>query len=902
MSGKAPGVSVVLMMVLSLGAVHNAHAQRFTVVGSVTDSAGIALEGANVIVLARADSALIQFGTTRSDGTFTIGRLQGGSFVLQVSYVGLQTALRAFDVEGADLDVGRIVLQSQTEVLEEFVITADRLPYVIRGDTIEYNPLAFLVRPQDMVEDLLRRLPGIDVDRYGTIMAQGKAVEHVLVEGKKFFSSDYTIATRNLPADAVDKVQVYDKPSAQAELTGVPDGRDEKTVNLKLTEEAKRGAFGQTTGGFGGTPWDQVRYFGRASLFRFSPKTQLALIGNAENVNQPGFSMTQLRSFRGAGSVMFPEDGIAESLGAGFNFNRDFGGKTNINASYFLTDRTNTQESTLQRKALLGTTVSAFSHDASRRKAGHLSHALVVQTDVEFGEGNTLRFEGTLTKALSSVGRTGQESTTNPIGLLLTDALMSHDQDGDNLSGQARLDWSKRISQSGRSVVITSSVNVSDAAEAIRLDSETRLYNAGDLHTRDELHQLQEAQSSSFTHRQRLQLLQPLATGRTLSLHVERSATNRKNDKGFFDFGEGGTMRYSLFSEEYGQHYEYWRSGTDFSFQNADRSWYLWSKLGIQHSFRRGTVKGLDRAIRSRYTTVLPFLIVQRELGGSSDLMFTYDSITREPTLLQLQPFTDNRNPLRIYYGNPALTPEYLHQWGLKYSLYQSYPGNSLIAYIGAHYTHNSIVYERTVDAQLRQTLRPVNSGGVWSVDGNASFGRPLRSLGLEWDVRYYVDMERGTELINGRENTTVVLRHRPLVELSYYWGDVIHISTTGRISWNQVRYSLNEELNQRYVNGSVDVDAYWNPSDQWSFEASFLYRAFDRDLFGAGQDITLLNLGLSRLFLEGRGNLELEVHDVLNKSQGVTVTSAATYIQEERIASLGRYVMLKFTYKPRLM
>ena len=289
---------VALATVLVLHRAPVAYAQHFSVSGSVTDSTGTALTQATVIVLAYADSAFIQFGITDVNGDFSIGRISVGEYLVRVSSVGYQTILRKITVVSADVSVGQIILGDRVQALEEFVVEADRLPYVVRGDTIEYNPLAFIVRPQDMVEDLLRRLPGIDVDRYGTIFAQGKVVEHVLVEGREFFGSDHTIATRNLPADAIEKVQVYDKASDRSELTGIPDGQEEMTVDLKLTEEAKRGAFGRTTGGLGGESWDQGRYFGRLSAFQFAPKTQLALIGNAENVNQPGFSFNQLRSFR----------------------------------------------------------------------------------------------------------------------------------------------------------------------------------------------------------------------------------------------------------------------------------------------------------------------------------------------------------------------------------------------------------------------------------------------------------------------------------------------------------------------------------------------------------------------------------------------------------------------------
>ena len=898
---RAAFLTIASLLMAGMAADQSAFAQQlYAVTGSVTDSSDTPLARATVVALARADSALVAFGTTRDDGTFRVERLRSDALVLQVSYVGMETTHLDFDVDGADVDVGTIVLLPQTEELEEFVVTADRLPYVVRGDTIEYNPLAFLLRPQDMVEDLLRRLPGINVDRYGAIYARGKLVEHVLVEGKRFFSSDYTIATRNLPADAVEKVQLYDQPSDMAKLTGVPDGRDEQTINLDLTEEATRGAFGQTTGGFGGSLENQERYFGRATLFRFAPKTQLALIGNANNVNQPGFGGSQLSSFRGAGPFMAAGNGITEALGGGFNFNRDFGESTTVNASYFLTDVTNKQETTEQRQQLLGTAVSAYEHDTIRRRNGGLTHSVVVQGDVELGEGHDLSFEGTLNQRFSSSGQTGQENKTDATGRLLTDASRMNSSNADQLSGRAEINWRKRISESGRAVVLSNSVSATDAATDTRLDTEIRLRSVGELLTREEVRQLQESENSSFTYRNNLRLLQPIA-GRMLNIYLERTATDRRRDKAFYDQTGDHSTQYPFRTEDYGQHYEYWRTGTDLTWSSEDGAWWIWGKLGIKHSRRRGTVQGSDEPVRSRYTNVVPWLLLQKDYDGGQ-VQIGYEFDTREPTLQQLQPITDNSNPLSIYTGNPALTPEYQHEFSGRLSFDRGYSGSRFALSLNTYYTANSIIFERTVDAQLRQSLRPVNAGKRQSLGGYVSFSRPIRTLGLELNVMHRVNQRSSTELVNGAENVNTQLRHRPSLEISYYYGEKVGFTVDGELSWNRTRYSLNDELNQSYTNGTVDAEVFWNASELWSSEVSMLYRTFDRDLFGASRDIALLNLSLARVFFEGRGILELELHDALNRSQDFALNSAATYIQEVRTVSLGRYVMLKFTYKPRLL
>ena len=893
------------MIFLTLFLCSVAHGQRFAAMGTVTDSAGTALAQATVVALMRGDSSLVQFTTSRGDGSFTVPRLEAGAYVLQVSFVGYQTVLHDFDVRNTDVDLGRLQLPVQVEELEAFVVTADRLPFVVRGDTIEYNALAFLVRPHDMVEDLLRRLPGIDVDRSGTITAQGETVENVMVEGKEFFGDDPTIATKNLPADAVDKVQVYDKPSDRTELTGVPDGQEEKTINLALTEEAKRGAFGQTTGGLGGEQLDQGHYFARASVFRFAPHTQLALIGSAENVNQPGFSGEQLRSFGGAGnSYLRPGgiDGYSESLGAGFNASRDLGTNTTVNASYFLVDEDNMRNGTIQRHQLLGSEVSAFSDELNGRQTSDLAHEVVMNADVNLGEGHDMVLRGSISKSVSSAGRTGQERATNPSGILQNTAATTVDDEADNLRGTARLIWRKRIAESGRSLIVEATATARDAGEATDLYTETRLYSLGDLQTREELYQLQELQSSSFRHSQRLELLQPLRSGRTLSAYVQRSATSRRSDKTYSDLVDGHQILNMALSDSFSENYEYLRSGVSFSLRAEDGSWWISGDLEAQHSRRRGTVTGLDQTVTSAYTHVMPYALGERELGENGSLNLFYRTSTREPSIRQLQPFADNSNPLRIYMGNPSLTPEYRHDLDLQYSLNRSYSGLTLRTDMGSAYTHNSIVRVRTVDSGLRQSVSTINSGATWSADGGISVSMPIRRLGMEWSLRGRTDLETDTEFINGVGNESRLLRNSLRLDLDYYRGDMLEVTTSGRITWNDVSYSINDALNQRYVNSRVNAEVSWHPDDSWQLETSLNYRILDRDVFDDSQNIALLNLALSHLFLAGRGNLRLELNDVLNQNQGITFTNAATYIQESRIESLGRYVMLKFTYKPKLM
>jgi hypothetical protein len=279
--------------------------QEYDVRGTVADSAGLAMRNAMVVALSREDSVLVKYALSNSDGNFVIEDLQPGAYILQVTLIGYAAVRSDFDVTSADVDLGSVTVTMQAIEVDSLVVSVEHVPFINRRDTLSYNVNAFPTPPNAMVEELLRRLPGIDVDTDGTITAQGEEVQNVLVEGKEFFGRDPKIATRNLPADAVERVDVYDKQSDMAEFTGIPDGEDERTIDLRLREEARVGYFGRATGGFGGDVnnvgrlgptvgsdpvGNDLRYDGRFNLNRFSPTQQLALTANTNNVNQEGFS------------------------------------------------------------------------------------------------------------------------------------------------------------------------------------------------------------------------------------------------------------------------------------------------------------------------------------------------------------------------------------------------------------------------------------------------------------------------------------------------------------------------------------------------------------------------------------------------------------------------------------
>ncbi|MCY3629529.1 MAG: TonB-dependent receptor [Bacteroidetes bacterium] len=892
-------------MALSLLLCDIAYGQGFSVVGSVTDSSGAVLANASIAAIIRADSSLAGFSTSRKDGRFKIAHLKPNFYTLQVSFVGFEMLSHDVDIVNENADVGTLMLSMQINALEEFVVHEERLPFVIRGDTIEYNALAFMMRPHDMVEDLLRRLPGIDVSRNGTITAHGKVVENVLVEGKEFFGDNPAIATKNLPADAVDHVQVFDMPSDLSKLTGIPDGLEEKTINLELTQEAKRGFLGQATGGFGMEHSDWGLYSGEGALFRFAPRTQLAFVGGGENLNQNQFSYQQLRGFSDVRNLLgnTTATGYGELLGLGFNLNQEIASYTTINASYLLADEEKHKERRILRHQLVGSTESTYSDESSNQESMDLFHGIGLNAEIKLGDGHDMILQSDLTKSASTHNSKGLERLVDYSGMLQNSAMVLSDNSSDHLTGSLYLAVRKRISDSGRSLVLEAMAFAQNRDVTDDLYTDALLVIPDEIISQEKLHQLQKQHSNLFRHSQRLQLVQPLQSGQVLTSYIERFSRQQDSEKMFIDLARGQHLKIETLGDGLSEEHTYLSTGISYGWYAENRSWFISADLEAQHSKRKGiTILMPDLEIRTSYTYLLPYLLAKKEIGQNGELDFFYRTSTREPTIRQLQPYLDNSNPLRTYQGNPLLTPEYHHDWNIQYRRDLSYSGLRLGVNMGISYTQNSIVLDRKVDLNSRQRIRDVNLDGAWSRDVGIGVGKYVYRLGLRWNLRWGIDVKRRLELINDVENTGTLRRNSLKLDLEYYRGDIFEVTTSGRVNWSQTNYSLNDEMNRNYVTGRVTIDISGYIRNAWLFSLSSHYRIYDRDIFEISRNIGLLDLSFSRFLLKGRGNIKLEIHDLLNQNDGIVFTNGATYIQESHTVSMGRYLILKFTYKPRLL
>jgi hypothetical protein len=860
---------------------------QFDVSGVVADSAGTGLRGAMVVALTRADSVLTKFATTNSTGAFTLRRLPPGDYILQVTFVGYEPVRQGFSITDANVDAGTVDMKTAAVEMDALVVSAEHIPFVVKRDTIDYNVIAFPTRPNATVEDLLRRLPGIEVAADGTIKAQGEDVQNVLVEGKEFFGTDPKIATQNLPADAVERVQVYDKESDMAEFTGIADGEEQRTINLQLKEDAKTGYFGRIGGGVGGgagtaTVVDpeaekRARYDGSFNINRFTLTTQLAGIANVDNIGEDR------------------DEGFTETLGLGLNASHDFGAKSWVRSSYFMSSRDNLENRVAQAQQLLGSEVSSIVNQASSQTSENLTHRLNLNAQQTFSEGHDLRLRANLTKGSSSNSnesfqQTLAATTEDTVNTAATNSL----GEGDNPGGSAQLTWRKRLNEGGRSIVVEARANLNKPVQSGNLNSTVQTFDSSGAVTAYETLQEQSRESNTLNHTLRLSLIEPFGPRARLELFGERSVIDGDEAKSVYDLESGSPIFNDLLSSSFNRTYTYLRGGLRFNRNTTNTR--IVVGLQLQGADLDVNVVGED-PINNTYTHVLPSANFRIQLKGYRSLDFRYRTSTREPTVTQLQPFVNNSNPLFVYVGNPNLNPEYNHSLRAEYRLFDQFSFTNLFVNFRITYTKNNIVQSRFVNEQAQQVVTSVNSDRAWSTMGGVNFGTPLRAIGAKLDLRYQLSYATGEDFVNQAKNVSRILQNTLTAGLENRTKDLFDIRTGASLTFNNVTYSLNQDLNQKYLNSTLYANGTYYLGLAWTFNTSLDYRIYDQDVF-AGQNVALLGASVSRTFLDERAEIQLIGMDLLNQNQGVNITNSPSYIQEERIESLGRYMMLKFMYR----
>jgi len=872
------------------------------ITGSVKNDEG-PLSGATVVLIAQEDSTLISFGLTHDDGKFIIERVEAGHYLLQITFLGYGQFERALEIGSDPVDIGEVLMISSSQLLDEVEINAEHVPMLVKKDTLEYNAAAFQSQPNEMVEDLLRKLPGVEVESDGSIKAQGEEVRQVLVDGKRFFGDDPKIATRNLPADAVEKVQIYDKKSDAAEFSGVDDGEEQKTINLDLKEDRKAGVFGNATGGYG----TDDRYKSTASLNRFGGRTRISLLGNFNNVNEQGFSPDDYFSFmrgmgRGSRNALDINRGISDGFvttsAGGLNLNWAASEKADIWISYFINGLDNESQSDVRRENYAADRDNFFTNSMTSAQSEYTNHRINIEYDQEIDSTQDLRIRGSLLLGQASANTVSETESINsedqPVNRNSSDLVSASDSHQLSLNGTYR---KKFGAQSKRILTISGAYNDGLNEAMADLDNTNTIFDLSGMdEITERLSQQQLDADNANDYSLDIRYLEPLSKGLYLELKYRRANYANQVLSEFYDVVNGMLDYNELLSNAYDRDYRYDRyiTAVHLNKENA----HLSIEAAVQSARLNGDLLFEDIVIRRQVTRFLPRVSWRYSFGSGQNLRLRYGTSVDEPSLVQLQPNPDNSNPLSIYTGNPDLVPEYNHNLTASYFNYNEFDFSSYNAFLSVRYTRNSIVNVTSFNENLVQQTMPENVDYSLGISGYHEYARPIRPLAIRVSLRNGLGYNRGFVFLNGsssivqRFNGSIRFRAENRDKAVYDW------TAGGSYAVNLNRYSDGETEDIGYSTKSLYGTMAYNIKKSFTLSCGLNVDFYSAETFAERQTVPILKASISKyIFSNQRGELRISAFDLLNRNLGVNRTENQNYVENTETLSLGRYFLASFSY-----
>lgn len=876
--------------------------------GRVLDESKQPLPSANVVVRTT-DGKLLGGVAADTKGNFSINNLPQGTHRLEVSFVGYTSHTQSIKLTSGQspLSLGIITLKEDGKLFDDLVVSAKATEVVVRGDTLEYNAESFKAPEGSALEELIKRLPGAEISESGEITINGKSITGITVDGKRFFESDPKVAVKNLPAELVEKVQVLDRQSDAARMTGFADGEEETILNLTIKPGRKQGLFGTAYLG-GGT---KDRYEANAIVNRFTDGKQWSILAGANNTNNAGFSdIAADVSSSGLGSQMggggggrfggmsAANSGITTSKILGGNLALTISSTSEVGGNAFLgrSDKEQWTKSDILHLISTGNT----------RETGEIT-----ELNTKHNYGSNLRLEwkpDSLTEIIfapslsygvgegiySSDGQTVLDATQS----LITRSKLQQTSESKDYTGRLALEASRRLNGAGRTLALSFFGNLrgSDASGIYRSD----IYTASTDQS-NTIDQRQENDSRSRSFRARLNYVEPLGKGYALQLTYQLRGEFSNQDRTSFAADASGayTIEDATYNYDFRSTYLAHRAGV--ALKKATKTSDLTIGVNVDPSRLESHTEsgGQVRDIVQSVVNYSPTLRYTYRPSRAFNFRLDYRGQSFQPSVNQLAPIQDVTNPLRVVEGNANLKPGYRHNLFGNLSLFSSAKQSSLNLFFFGRVVQNEIVASSVFDTQTGvSTTTYENVNGSWTVGMGGFFNTPLPGKRFGVRIGTHNNLSDQIGFSQGQKNTTRTLSLNESLTLTYRHG---WLDTSLGGSWRLSRSTNSlegiEGLTTRTygVNWDTNVTLPFN----FSFDSQLQYRKTNGYAEGFNEEQVLLNLGLGYSFLKNKAALlRLKVYDVLGKQRSVFQSVSAVSVTNQEFNTLGQYAMLQFIYR----
>ncbi len=902
-----------LILVLSCTTISFAQNNSFQLSGTLlSEEDNTPLESATIYLERLKDSTLVTYTISDKNGKFYIEDRTSDSYLnLYISYVGYLTHFEKIAIDKEEIILPTIYLKPNTNELDEIIIKS-RAPITIKKDTLEFNAKSFKTKKDANVEDLLKQLPGVEVDADGKITVNGKPVNQILVNGKPFFGDDPTIATRNLSKDLIEKVQVTDTKTKSEAFSGEEGDKDNKTINLTISEDKNKGVFGRLAAG-GGTD-ERYEYAGMLNVFNNDQRISVLAGGN--NTNSPGFSFGEIQKMFGNGRSMsissngsFSIDGRSFGMGEGIvtsktvggNYADSFGDILEVNADYFYSGSDSENETAKQRENILPDS-RYFTNSATKSNNSNDSQSVNMGFDIKLDTTFLINVSPSFRYNKNKTNYSSNEESLDELNDLINKSASSSFVESVGKNFKNRLDVTKKFGDRGAflKVGITNEFNDSDSNDF--LDSETFTFgdNPSELIRKQYTNGAQNLNSLYSTITYRLPLI-----SKELFLDFKYSLRDdkREDQKSTFDFDEN-TQDYTLFNEAL---------STDFTYKNKR----LTPGLAMQYQKEKWSLSintGYVFRTLENQDFLRPELSLKRdfealEFGSYFNFRFSpkaslysgYNKNNTPPQLSQLQPFVDVSDPLNTITGNPDLEPSNNHAIYLGFNNYDFQKGTGFYSYLNMNFVENQVISKTTVDEDLIRNTTYTNVDGNYRINLSLSYSKKVKidslrnvkfSAGVNGNISKNINFNNDVKYAS--INTTVT----PNVRVTYTWNDVLELAPYYRVNISKTRFDLDSFEDQNFLShdAGIKTATFLPKKFEWRNDITYNYNPDVAE--GFQNSSWFWNSSLAYSVLKDTGTLTFKVYDLLNQNTNASRSATADYIQDSKSTVLEQYFMLSFSWK----
>lgn len=895
-----------------------AQAQKNLLKGIVLDTAEKKkLNHSIVALINKKDSSLYRAIRTNVEGEFGLTNIPSGKYTVMIAYPKMADFLLDITVtDTSKIDLGNVYMITEAQLLEEVVVRAG-FAIRMRGDTLEYNADSFAVKPGSNVEELLKRLPGIEVEKDGKIKAQGQEVQKVLVDGDEFFSDDPGLAMKYLQAGAVDKVQVFDERSEQSKFTGMDDGTRNKTINLKLKKNKKNGYFGKLSAGADGKDYYQHEAMGalfsgtqKISVFGVSAKTGKQALGYADMSKYVAQDYEMISD--GTGGVYYYSNnnddidgyygnGLPAVLYGGAHFSDKWNGdRGKVFANYRAKEVNANGWSNYTNTNVLPDGTGFTSIGESRDK----SHSFMQ------------KWSGSVTFALDSFtllkvsvnGSVGDQSSNtysssgskNEKGFRVNANEQINSRASNNRKFGSNINYQRKFRKEGRTLSLTFQQDYAKSSANNYAFAATNYYdpNSGNYKNADTLDQLQQTSNPTQSYAARGVYTDKFTKEFGISVEYGWKTAQSANVFNTFNNANGKYVdRIDSLSNNYDFTVNTHITGATLNWARKGISINAGSKLF--HTSLEQMNNGTKEETKRRFINVAPQVVVSLRLPKNTSLALNYNGQTVQPSIEQLQPLRRTSDRLYVQVGNPDLQPGFRHSGSLNFNKYNMITQGYLYGYFSVNYTDNAVTSERTIDAQNRNVSRYINMDGIVGVNGSVGYNWQYKKWHLRPSISTNVSKYGNYSIQNDRKIKSESLNLSTRASLAHDWKDVMTTSYAASINYNVGRSNVVGNKTNRTVSHThtLNNNFYLPFKMELGSECNFTFQPKNSS-FNSSINIIQWNAFLQKKFLKSdMASVRFSVNDILNNNTGYSRNISGNYTSESNRFVLKRYWLLTLTW-----